>query len=167
MGIWSASQSSLLQRMSFCSLDQSWDYLPGALDTLTINWASDCGFGYHSITTPRSCRLVPVQLTRGGRKTCCLSSALLVCLGLTEKGEVSTSSPQHIPSVTQSLRRKPWLLGPFPNGTVSQAAQLRPLFPSPPFSPELGDRDGHFPLWLYLKGRNIFLWLTKTKGEMR
>lgn len=137
------------------------------MDILTINWASDSGFDSHFITTPQSPRPLPVQLTRRERKICCLRSALLVCLGFTEEGGVPASSPQPIPSVTQSLRRKPWLLGPFPNGTVSQAALLLPLFPSPPFSPELRDRDGHFPLWLCLKGRNIFLWLTKTKGEMR
>lgn len=131
-----------------------------------INWPSDSGFGSYSITTPQNRRPPPKQSTRRGRKTRCVHSALFVSLLGSKEGGVPASSPQPIPSVTQS-QKETVAPGAVSSWYCKPMALLLLRFPSPPFSPELRARDGHFPLWLCPKGRNIFLWLTKTKGEMR
>lgn len=148
--------------MRYCSLGFG-DHLPAMVDVLT-SWASDVGFGSCSITTPKA--MGHCQWIRQNEGlVASILPCLLVCLDLWGRGRgVPASSPQPIPLVTQCLRRKPWLLGPFPNGTVSQAALLLPVSKPTPFP---RDRDGCFPLWLCPKGRNIFLWLTKAKGEVR
>ncbi|KAF6081948.1 hypothetical protein HJG60_008924 [Phyllostomus discolor] len=148
----------------------SWDHLPGAAGILTVHWASDSGFGphsvpFHPVPTAQGRGLRPGPATSRGRKTRCLRSAVFVCLGLAEEGGVPTSSPPRIPSVTQSLRRKPRLLGPFPHGTVSQAAPQLPLSPSPPFSPELGVGMGTFLFGCVRKEGTSLSGRQKLKGK--